>query len=81
LLTCRAHGLVTQPPSAASGTCEQILDGFADLHELIQTGRLEDELGNPFSYISVGALARRDGSHGLMTLQVAENNRQSQNFL
>jgi len=63
LLTCRAHGLVTQPPSAASGTCEQILDGFADLHELIQTGRLEDELGNPFSYISVGAPWRAVTGH------------------
>ena len=35
-----------QPPSAGCGTCEQILDNFADLHELIQTGRLGDELGN-----------------------------------
>src|ERR1035441_2439153 len=35
-----------QSPSAGCGACEQILDGFADLHELIQTGRLGDELGN-----------------------------------
>src|ERR1017187_6138128 len=33
-----------QPPSIGSGTCEQVLDDFADLHELIQTGRLGDEL-------------------------------------
>ena len=35
------------PTSAGFGTCEQILNGFADLHELIQARRLGDELGNP----------------------------------
>ena len=30
----------------ALGTCQQILDDLADLHELIQTGRLGDESGN-----------------------------------
>src|ERR1035441_3455628 len=33
-------------PSSGFGTCEQIFDGLADLHELIQPGRLGDELGN-----------------------------------
>jgi hypothetical protein len=29
-----------------SGNCEQIRDHLTDLHELIQTGRLGDELGD-----------------------------------
>ena len=33
-----------QPRSAGYGSGQQILDDFADLHELIQTGRLGDEL-------------------------------------
>src|SRR5664280_1483148 len=32
--------------SIDSGTRQQILDSLADLHELIQTGRLGDELRN-----------------------------------
>ena len=32
--------------SSGFGTCEQIFDGLADFHELIQPGRLGDELGN-----------------------------------
>src|ERR1035438_2844282 len=35
-----------QPRSIGPGTFEQILDGLADLHELIQTGRLGDKLRN-----------------------------------
>src|ERR1017187_6330284 len=30
----------------ALGPCDQILDDYADLHELIQTGRLGDEADN-----------------------------------
>jgi hypothetical protein len=33
-------------PSAGRGACEQILDDFADFHELIQPGRLGDEPRN-----------------------------------
>src|ERR1700691_3436258 len=35
-----------QQPLAGSGICKQILDDLADLHELIQAGRLGDKLGN-----------------------------------
>src|SRR5271157_566139 len=40
----RPHKAMVCPTSACP--TEQILDGLADLHELIQAGRLGDELGN-----------------------------------
>src|ERR1017187_8463472 len=42
----RSAPQILHPPSGGSGAWEQILDDLADLHELIQTGGLGDELGN-----------------------------------
>ena len=45
LLNCNAVS-ISPGPSPHSGRRQQILDHFADLHELIQTGRLGDKFRN-----------------------------------